>query len=400
MRVSVKFILPLLLLCSCAKDRTYEYEEKTRGNHWMETAMQEWYLWGDSLQPLDWRQYFAAPATFVSRLIAQSKANDNWSFCSIDTVQTDNYPIGKVNRTNTYGIDYVLMNDPTGETTRQYARVVTVFPGSPAMRCGLQRGDFIAQVGDEKITRNVADRLLKGLERKLVVNRLGMDNSEGEIFWATVDTLNMETSEAISIPAVMSCNMLTDDVAYIMLTSLADYSSIESSLAQLLANSPADLIVDLRLCNYGTLDCVLSVANQIATTSGPFLRTVWNENKSNNNTTFNINASTGLHLFFITSNYTCGAAEWLIYGLQTLQPSDVRVVGQTTAGQYVMLQAVPSDYYFTIYPAVAYVCNAEGDCNYKSGIAPDDEIDEVSYMWLFPYGDPREVVIDFILENN
>lgn len=399
MRISAKFILPLLLLCSCAKDRTYEYEEKTQGNHWMESAMQEWYLWGDSLKPLEWRQYFATPATFVSRLTAQSKANDSWSFCSVDTVQTDNYPIGQVNRTNTYGMDYVLMTDPTGSTTRQYARVITVFPGSPAMRCGLQRGDFIAQVGDEKITRNVTSRLNKGLERKLVVNRLGVDNTATEILWATVDTLYMEASEPITIPAVMNCSMLTDDVAYIMLTSLADYTAIGPSLSQLLANSPADLILDLRLCNYGTMDCVVSVANQIATASGPFLRTVWNDKKSHYNATYNINASTGIHLFFITSSYTRGAAEWLIYGLQSLQPSNVRVVGKSTAGQYVMLQAVPSAYYYTIYPAVAYVCNAEGECDYQSGITPDDVLDDFNYVQLFPYGDPREVLVDFILDN-
>ena len=64
-----------------------------------------------------------------------------------------------------------------------------------------------------------------------------------------------------------------------------------------------------------------------------------------------------------------------------------------------MLQAVPSAYYFTIYPAVAYVCNAEGECDYQSGITPDDVLDDFNYVQLFPYGDPREVLVDFILDN-
>ena len=56
-------------------------------------------------------------------------------------------------------MDVLLMNDPTGETTKQYARVVTVYANSPAERCGLQRNDFIGQVDDNKMALSPAYEL-------------------------------------------------------------------------------------------------------------------------------------------------------------------------------------------------------------------------------------------------
>ena len=86
--------LALCLLVSCGKDRTYEYEEKTVGCHQMQDLMTEWYLWGDSIKDLDWQQYFAKPTEFITKLTAQSKANDKWSYCLIDTIESDPLPAG------------------------------------------------------------------------------------------------------------------------------------------------------------------------------------------------------------------------------------------------------------------------------------------------------------------
>lgn len=388
-----------LLIVSCGEDRTYEYEEKTQGNHWMQTLMQEWYLWGDSLQDLDWRQYFAAPSAFVSRLTAQSKANDKWSYCTIDTVLTDNYTIGQFDHIQSYGIDFSLMTDPTGATTKQYARVLTVYPNSPAERCGLQRGDFIAQIGEQKMTRTIMSRLVNGMARTLVVNRLGADMVEEQYYWASVDTLYMEAAEKVDVPTVWQSCMIADDVAYIMLTDLNDYSIIKSRLQALLQHNPSDIIVDLRLCNQGTVECAVGLAEAISSAEGTLLQTVWNSQKSQLNEQFDISGASTANLFFITSSYTRGAAEWLIYGLKALQSDEMKVVGQTTAGQTVMLKALPTQYQYTVYPAVAFVCNGDGNHSYTTGISPDDEINEFDYAWLYPYGDENETIVDYILNH-
>ena len=100
---------------------------------------------------------------------------------------------------------------------------------------------------------------------------------------------------------------------------------------------------------------------------------------------------------FITGPYTQGAAEWLIHGLKSMSPDDVVVVGTETRGQNVMLKAIPSDYQFTIYPAVAYVADGDGNYEYTKGITPDEPVVEYDYAELYPYGNIYEVMIQYIL---
>lgn len=391
----------LVLMCvACGKDRTYEYEEKTVGCHRMQTLMAEWYLWGDSIKDLDWQQYFAKPTDFISKLTSQSKANDKWSYCLIDTIESDPLPCGYFDHVNSYGMDVLLMNDPTGETTKQYARVVTVYANSPAERCGLQRNDFIGQVDDNKMASTVIKNLVNGRSRTLVVSHLGVNEEENSFFWTSVDTLTLPLSERVIVPTVMVSRMVASDVGYLMLTDLSHTDDITAAIRRLEGQGMNDLIIDVRLCNSGTIECVHEVANLISQKGGTFLRTFWNMKKSEYNQTYTITSVANYDLYFITSNYTQGAAEWLIHGLQTMAEDDaVIVVGKQTAGQNVMLKAIPSDYQYTIYPAVAFVGDQDGNCDYASGIKPDVELNEFDYAVLYPYGDSREVIIDYILSN-
>ena len=397
--------LALCLLVSCGKDRTYEYEEKTVGCHQMQDLMTEWYLWGDSIKDLDWQQYFAKPTDFITKLTAQSKANDKWSYCLIDTIESDPLPCGYFDHVNSYGLDVVLMNDPTGETTKQYARVVTVYENSPAERCGLQRNDFIGQVDNNKMASTVIKNLVNGRSHTLYVSRLGVNADGDSFYWTDHDTVTMEKSERVTVLSVMVCRMVYQDVGYLMLTDLSHTDEITAAIRRLEAQGMTDLVIDVRLCNSGTIECVCEVAKLISQADGTFLRTFWNPKKSEYNQTYTISANrsslTANHsLYFITSNYTQGAAEWLIYGLRSMSEDDaVTVVGQTTAGQNVMLKAIPSDYQYTLYPAVAFVGDKDGNYDYASGIEPDVVINELEYAVLSPYGSTREALLNYILLN-
>lgn len=386
-----------MMLAACGEDRTYEYEEKTVGCHQLQELMAEWYLWGDSIKDLDWQQYFAKPTDFISKLTAQSKANDKWSYCMIDTVESDPLPCGYFNHVDSYGMDVVLMNDPTGETSKQYARVVTVYDNSPAERCGLRRNDFIGQVDNNKMASTVIKNLVNGRARTLIVSRLGVNGDEESFYWTATDTVSLPKSERVEVPAVMTSRMFDDEVGYIMLANLSETETIVAALQRMMTYPLTDLIVDLRLCNSGTIECVHEVAKLIGSNAGTFLRTFWNTAKSVNNQTYTIEGSAQFRVFFITSGYTQGAAEWLIYGLRAMSPDDVVVVGTTTAGQNVMLKAIPSDYQFTLYPAVAFVADKDGSYDYTKGIVPDESVDEMTYAMLYPYGNVYEVMIQYIL---
>ena len=72
------------LLTSCGEDRTHEYEELTAGTHWIETAMRQYYLWNDSISSLGWKDYFAEPSEFLSRIMPSELPygqTDAWSYC-------------------------------------------------------------------------------------------------------------------------------------------------------------------------------------------------------------------------------------------------------------------------------------------------------------------------------
>lgn len=388
------------LFASCAKDRTSEYDEKTLPNHVLQTTMEEWYLWNNSISDLDWKVYFQSPSDFLAQLIKQARVSDTWSFCTIDTIASDTHPIGEVNRNDTYGIDFVLMNDPTGETTRQYARVLTVFPNSPASQCGLQRGDFISKIDNTKISKAIMSQLSSGRSRRLTVQQLGIDTETELIYWAHTDTVQISASTQVAVPTVMVSRLLFEDVAYIMLTDLNNFADIAPSLKALLSTNPSDVIIDLRMCNQGTIECVGEMAQTLSNVSGTLLTTQWNSLKQANNTAIDIQGSTDINLYVITSGYTCGAPEWLIYGLKSLDESSVTTVGTITGGQTVMLSDFTTPYQQTLHPAVCYVSNGEGKHDYKNGITPDEQFDEFTYVWLYPYGDIREAIINHIISNH
>lgn len=383
---------------SCGEDRTYEYERETAACHTMQKLLAEWYLWNDSIRDLAWKDYFVSPTSFISKLTALSPG-DSWSYCLIDTVESDGNPCGYFNHADSYGLDFVVMTDPTGETTRQYARVVTVYPNSPAERCGLDRNDFIARIDNNNMTSSLTSQLVNGRSRTMVVNRLAVDTDEATYYWASIDTVVMEKSEKVSVDPVLINKMVSQDVGYIMLSNMDETDMIVASLESLLAKNPTSIVFDFRLCNQGTVECAYEIARLVGNADGTFLQTVWNAGKSSNNSSWSITSSAGYRLFFITNGKTQGAPEWLMYGLRSLGQADMTVVGTTTAGQNVMLQAIPTDYEYTVCPAVAYVADGDGTYDYGSGIVPDSVIDELDYVNLYPYGSEYEVILNTILTD-
>ena len=64
----------MIMAISCGEDRTWQYEEKTQHNHWIHELMSEHYLWADTVarMELGWKDYFATPSDFLSKLTSKS----------------------------------------------------------------------------------------------------------------------------------------------------------------------------------------------------------------------------------------------------------------------------------------------------------------------------------------
>lgn len=391
----------LIILFSCGEDRTYQYEELTDQAHLIQNTMQEKYLWGDSIKDLQWKEYFGSPVDFIKKLTSKSPEGDKWTYCRIDTLEQDEHVRGMFSHLNSYGLDLTLMTDPTGETTKQYARVLTVYPNSPAAECGIERGDFIAMIDGEKVAQKNLANLTKGREHKLVVNRLDVNEVDASLYWEVIDTLQMSPSRMVADEQIWVSRMVRTDMAYIMLTNLGDGHACDA-VSQLLANHPRTLVVDLRLCNYGTIDEAYQLATILADRQGVVFQTIFNSRRTASNRTYQCNATNRkLRVCFITSNYTQGAAEWLIHGLRHLNAEGTVITyGTKTAGQNVWLEECTTDFPFTMYIAAAYVADAEGNYSYASGIQPDVEVNEFQYVQLFGYGTLNETVLSIIDGEN
>ena len=424
------FLTHILLVCgvlmaiSCGEDRTYEYEEKIQHNNWMHKMMLEHYLWADSIADYEpsWKSFFGKPSEFLSQLTKQSKQNDSWSYVQIDTLGEDPHQRGYFNHVESYGIDFKLMNDPTGQTSKQVLRVLTVYPHSPAERAGLVRNDFICLFNGNKFTSNNLSKLQKGVARELEVCHVAENPEDYSLYWKDTVMVSLPASEYVEDEAFpLSHILIMGDtlVGYLMCTRLTEgpveehvtphtryRQSLDAIMTQMKSVGVKEVVLDLRLCNYGTIDMAQRLASYVVSPEAlgtTFVQTFWNQKHADQNKSIPYDTSVenlGLHrVYILTSSYTQGAAEWLIHALQhSMGEENVILVGASTKGQNVMTSEVWHDFYVRLFPVVAYVADGAGNYDYGS-LTPTIELDELAYVNLVDYGDPEEILLNTALRH-
>lgn len=419
-----KFLTHILAICgillaiSCGEDRTYQYEEKTQHNHWIQELMSDQYLWADTVAKMEltWKDYFATPSDFLSKLMSKSGHSDSWSYAEVDTLVSDSHQRGYFNHYNSYGLDFTMMTDPTGQTTKSMLRVLTVYQNSPADRAGLLRGDFICSIDGNKISSNNISKMQKGVARQLEVCHIAVNEEDGSFYWRDTVDVSMQASEYVedvAFPTVSRINAEDVRVGYLMCTRLLSYAieqntsnqtayedALDDIMKQLKSADVNELVLDLRLCNNGTIEMAQRLASYVvspAALNSTFAKTFWNEQHTANNQTLPYNTNLGnlglSRIYILTSNYTQGAAEWLIHALQhSMGEENVILIGTATKGQNVMTQEVGSQYYVHLFPAVAYVADGAGNYDYGS-IPPTLIEDEFAYLTLGDYGSTDEMLL-------
>jgi len=414
----IYIIIVTFLLASCAgEDRTYQYEELTQHNHWVYELMSKEYLWADKLTEPTWKSFFGSPTDFLAKL-KKNGSNDDWSYITVDTITTyDPHSRGYFCHYDSYGFDYTLISDPTGQTTKQYVRVLTVYPNSTAEKCGLSRGDIIISFDNFKFSTKNVSKLQNGPERTLKVCHLA---SSGNTYnWVDTVDVRISASSKVEDVAFVASSVYSYkgiDIGYLMCNRLlegnsSDDMSYKSKLDEIMAafsnQQISELILDLRLCNDGNLTMVQRLASYLVSASDrkcAFLKKVYGSIKSNAEEEVPFDSSIqGLgigRIFIITSGYTQGAAEWLIQGLCNVWGREnIIIIGEKTAGQNVLLSHFRSDsYLLDLYPAVAYVASPDGDYNYSDGFTPDYSISEYNSLYLAPYGNRDETLLSVAME--
>ena len=302
-------------------------------------------------------------------------------------------------------------------------RVVTVYRDSPADRAGLLRGDFICLLDGNKITTQNVSKLTKGVARTLEVCHIAVNEEDGSFYWADTVEVAMHASEYVEDVAFPVSSVINAEgtlVGYVMCTRLVSYpienaqlantNSYENDLDDIMRQMKSvgvdELVLDLRLCNYGTLDMTQRLASYVVSPealNGTFAKTFWNENLTSNNQVIPYDTSVGnlglKRIYILTGDYTQGASEWLIHALQhSMGEENVILIGDHTKGQNVMTQEVGDKYYVHLFPVVAYVADGAGDYDYGS-ISPTIEEDEFSYLALGDYGTADEILLYRAIQN-
>jgi carboxyl-terminal processing protease len=138
--------------------------------------------------------------------------------------------------------------------------IVSPYEGSPAQDAGLVPGDILRQADGVPLTGlpvSEAAAIVRGPEGTVVVLTI---ERNGEQFVVEV------TRGVIRVPSVRG-EMLEDNIAYIRLSRFGDNSAAELNalLADLLAQNPTGLILDMRGNPGGSLETAVNIADQFLT---------------------------------------------------------------------------------------------------------------------------------------
>ena len=410
-----------LLLTSCGEDRTGEFYALIEDRMWIEEVMRENYLWAEDMPVIENEDdYFQEPSTFFKNMLSKNALDgkgDKYSYMEETKVETEEKTRSMMlDRTSTYGMEFLLTRDPTGTTAHTFARVLYVLPDSPAEEAGIQRGDWISTIDQERITTDNYKQLIQGGVISLKRNQL-VQNENG-LTWQVRDSLNVGPSAMMEINPFFlnkAFEVEGQKIAYLVYNEFATGPNNEGTesvyneqmkqiFAQFKAQSPDAFILDLRYNNGGFLQCAQALGSLLAPASAmgkDFVNLTFNAQASPQVIRYPFDksyADANLNLdkvYILTGGQTASASEAVINGLiPYMGAENVVLIGTKTEGKNVAMQQFKNETHgLTLWPVVAFVANANDEGNYSEGFNPHHELDENKQTHWYPLGDPEEYLL-------
>lgn len=418
---SLQYTLWTLLLIfstSCGEDRTGEFYALIEDRMWIEEVMRENYLWAEDMPVIEKEDdYFQAPATFFKNMLSKNALNgkgDKYSYMEENQKETR---VLTLDRTSTYGMEFILTSDPTGTTAHTFARVLYVLPNSPAQKAGIKRGDWISAINEERITTDNYKQLTQGGDVSLTRNRF-IPLEEGTGWQISKDVLNVSASVAMEINPFLVNKVLEVDgkkIAYLLYNEFATgpnnegtESVYDEQMKQIFAqfkSQPLDaFILDLRYNNGGFLQCAQALGSLLAPSTAlgkDFVNLTFNDKADPQIIRYSFDtqyADANLNLnkiYILTGEYTASASEAVINGLiPYMGAENVILVGTKTEGKNVAMSSFKNETHgLTLWPVIAYVSNANNEGDYSEGFQPTYQLDENSINTWYPLGNPEEYLL-------
>jgi carboxyl-terminal processing protease len=145
------------------------------------------------------------------------------------------------------------------DTTADYLTIISPIPGSPADKAGMEPGDKIIAIDGEDMTgidaELVRQRVLGPAGSTVVLTVAREGESEPLEFSITRDKIVIKSATG---------EMLENNIGYVQITTFGDKTTPElrAALAELMAQNPKGLVIDLRNNGGGYLQTSVEVASE------------------------------------------------------------------------------------------------------------------------------------------
>lgn len=379
---------PVLLagiLSSCGEDRSGEYYALISSKSWMYETMQQYYLFYEDLPNEKELDFFDTPSNFLASAASDKDKKNGYIFSHVDSVADSRSDISEY---PCFGFEGALVRTSTGD----YAiRVIYTEKDSPAEKVGLKRGDWIIAADNKPITSNDYETYIKAPAKSYTFT-LGNYTEEG---FDTISTpIVMPQPEYIKVNNLLKYTTISSGsrkAAYLLYNSFGenDIQELQQAVAQLAAEHPDDIILDLRYNPGGYVNTSVALASLLAPAEAlgkTFIDLLYND-KRNEKTTFLLDAAYQAggasfsynNLYIITSGETASASEAVINGLRPYMQGKLFQIGSATYGKNLGQELFNSekapqlDFWLTTF----YLANSEGFYDYfDNGLPADFTIEE------------------------
>lgn len=386
-----------LFMTSCGEDRSHEYYELINPKIWLYDTMEENYLFYDELPDRESlesnKSFFKKPDEFVHAVASRKDQKNGAYFSHVDSVFTSRTK----SEIPSFGFEGVVVRD--GNTGKYYIQILYVQKASPAAEVGLQRGDCITEANGYNITSSNYTRFIFQ-PTQAYTYKVARHNESTQM----ADTLmvDMPAPTYVDEPSVYltkTINVGSKKVFYLMYNAFEaeETESLQQALTQGLAESPDDVILDLRYNPGGSVATAITLNTFLAPASAmnqTCAKLIFND-KIKEDVTYKFdpsllngaqNASFN-HLYVLTTSNTASASELVINCLRPYLGEKLLQVGENTFGKNVAQSKITNEAYPLIefWLTTAYVSNAEGNYDYyTNGLQADYKISE---SYGYPLGE-------------
>lgn len=375
--------------------------------------MADYYLWNNRL-PKYHKEENRYPAIFFESLLYENE--DRWSFIS-DNSDALNDELA--------GSPFSMGYSPQfwGYDNGEHVLIVVeyVYPGSPAERAGLKRGDIILDIDGEAMT---PDNYYDLYSKEHATYSLGTFDAVNKTLDVCAE-ITMSAEKVKADPSVYDTIFTVGNqkVGYYVYTAFttdrAYYASMDAVFDRFKAAGVKDLILDLRYNGGGDIEAAGHLASAIAPASvmnnheilvtyvyNKSLTSYFNKNGEEEDVLYrfpeNSHNADIQNLYVLVTEGTASASELVTIGLKPYM--NVKLIGTNTYGKYTgmfvfdsTIEGLEDLENWALLPVCMKYANSQGFTDFGDGLVPDYEVAD-NLIDAYPFGDANDPMLATALD--